>query len=624
MKNSPSEKNLNKYRELKQTSQRLCRKAHQNYVNDLISEDKNNKKLFSYIRSKRTENVGISDLCDGINVIQDPLIKANMFNEQFSSVFSTPGTPLPRTVQSSFPPMPNIIVSIKGVLRLMLDIKENKATGPDGIPGKLLKTCAHELADSFTLLFQKSLDNGVIPDEWKKAKISPVFKKGDKGKAENYRPISLTSIPCKLLEHIVCSSIMSHLDRFKILNDAQHGFRKNRSCETQLITTLRDFSTSLNDKSQTDAIFLDFSKAFDKVDHQILLSKLHGYGINPTLVTWAESFLLGRTQSVIVDGTESSPLPVLSGVPQGTVLGPLFFLVYINDITKNISPGTTVRLFADDTSVYRRINSEADAIELQNDLDILQEWEVANKMEFHPGKCQLLRVTNKRKPIAADYSIHSQNISKTDSVKYLGVTIDSKLAWSDHYNKISAKANSTLAFLRRNTYACPKPVKETCYNAFVRPTVEYSSCVWDPHQQNNIQQLEKIQKRAARYVTGNHALIEGNTAINMTTLGWVPLEERRARSKLLLLFKARTGDIDIPIDDLILSSRANRNSLHSNYLVPYSSVNSHLYSFFPSTIRLWNALPQSAKASANIDLLKGQLNLLKIRSAYTPSQCQFP
>ena len=304
MKNSPSEKNLNKYRELKRNSQRLCRKAHQNYVNDVISEDKNNKKLFSYIRGKR-----ISDFCDGINVIQDPLTKANMFNNQFSSVFPTPGAPIPRTSNSSFPPMPNLKVSRKGVLRLMLDIKENKATGPDGIPGKLLKTCAHELADSFTLLFQKSLDNGVIPDEWKKAKIAPVFKKGDKGKAENYRPISLTSIPCKLLEHIICSSIMSHLDKFKILNDAQHGFRKNRSCETQLITTLRDFSTSLNDKSQTDAIFLDFSKAFDKVDHQILLSKLHGYGINPTLVTWAESFLLGRTQSqsVIVDGTESSP-----------------------------------------------------------------------------------------------------------------------------------------------------------------------------------------------------------------------------------------------------------------------------------------------------------------------------
>ena len=150
MKNCPSEKNVKKYKDLKRSSQRLCRQAHENYVNDLICEDSNNKKLFSYVRGKRKDDVGISDLCDGEKVIQDPLTKANMFNEQFSSVFSTPGTPTPRTANSSFPPMPNIKVSRNGVLTLMLDIKENKATGPDGIPGKLLKICAHELADSFT------------------------------------------------------------------------------------------------------------------------------------------------------------------------------------------------------------------------------------------------------------------------------------------------------------------------------------------------------------------------------------------------------------------------------------------------------------------------------------------
>ena len=169
LKNCPSESNRKKYRNLKRTSQRLCRQAHANYVNELTSDDKNNKKLFSYIRGKRKEDVGISDLCDGNKVIQDPLIKANIFNEQFSSVFSTPGAPLPRTADSSFPPMPNIKVTRNGVLRLMLDIKENKATGPDGIPGKLLKICANELADSFTLLFQKSLEHGVIPGEWKKS-----------------------------------------------------------------------------------------------------------------------------------------------------------------------------------------------------------------------------------------------------------------------------------------------------------------------------------------------------------------------------------------------------------------------------------------------------------------------
>ena len=351
------------------------------------------------------------------------------------------------------------------------------------------------------------------------------------------------------------------------------------------------------------------------------MSKLHDCGINPTLVSWCESFLLGRSQTVTVDGTESSPKPVLSGVPQGTVLGPLFFLVYINDISDNISPGTTLRLFADDTSLYRTINSVADAIELQCDLDKLQEWEIRNKMEFHPGKCQLLRVTNKRKPIVAAYSIHSQNISKTDSVKYLGVTIDSKLQWTNHYNQISSKANSTLAFLRRNTYACPRPVKETCYNAFVRPSLEYGSCVWDPHQKNHIEQLEKTQKRAARFVTNNHILIGGNTKKNMESLKWVPLEERRARSKLVCLFKARTGVIDIPLDDLIPTSRGNRNSVH-NFHIPSSSINCHLHSFYPSTIRLWNSLPTSIKLATDLNNFKNQINSTIIKSSYSqPAQC---
>ena len=289
--------------------------------------------------------------------------------------------------------MPNITVSRAGVIKLMANIKEHKATGPDGIPGRLLKYCAYELADTFTLLFQKSLEQGRVPHDWKKARIVPIFKKGDKSKVENYRPISLTSIACKLLEHIIHSNIMDHLDAHNILNSAQHGFRQRRSCETQLITTLDDFSKCLDKKQQIDGILLDFSKAFDKVDHQKLLHKLHNFGIQNSLLKWMESFLLGRQQTVIVDGAESPPKPVLSGVPQGTVLGPLLFLIYINDITHKLSPGTIIRLFADDSLLYRIIKSPEDAKILQKDLDTLQKWELENKMEFHPGKCLVLRIT---------------------------------------------------------------------------------------------------------------------------------------------------------------------------------------------------------------------------------------
>ena len=206
----------------------------------------------------------------------------------------------------------------------MKNINENKATGPDEIPGKLLKLCAYELHEIFAILFQQSINLGAIPDDWKSAHIFPLYKKGDKTAPSNYRPISLTCISCKLLEHIVFSSVTDFFDRHNFLSPFQHGFRQKRSCESQLLTTIKDFSHCLNKSGQTDAVLLDFSKAFDKVDHKLLLSKINNAGIHGPLLNWISSFLTNRLQHVIVEGCLSSPNQVLSGVPQGTVLGPLF------------------------------------------------------------------------------------------------------------------------------------------------------------------------------------------------------------------------------------------------------------------------------------------------------------
>ena len=223
--------------------------------------------------------------------------------------------------------------------------------------------------------------------------MSVQFSRREQGKLrKNYRPIALTCIACKLFEYIVTSSVMSHLDNQKILLDNQHGFRRGRSCETQLTELKHDLLTSMHNGIQTDMIVMDFSKAFDKVAHNKLISFLHGYGIDSTTMEWIRSFLSGRTQSVVVDGAESDTLPVTSGVPQGSVLGPAMFLVYINN---NPPQGviSTVRLFADDTVTYREISSEEDHHTLQADLNTLVQWEREFSMEFHPKKCNILRVT---------------------------------------------------------------------------------------------------------------------------------------------------------------------------------------------------------------------------------------
>ena len=370
------------YRKIKSECQRTCRQTHDNFLNDIFSKDSSNKKLWSYIKSKKQESSGISDLRNKNNILtSDPVEKAHLIHQQFDSVFSNPSP----KIQANFdekdrlPTLNPIKISSRGILKLLSNLNPNKAIGPDNVPGKFLKLCANEIADIYQVLFQASLDQGVVPPDWKEANIVPLFKKGDKFLPENYRPISLTSLSCKLLEHVVHSTIMTHFDKFEVLDDAQHGFRKRRSCVSQLISTLDDFANCLKNQQQIDAILLDFSKAFDKVDHEGLILKLEHLGIRNSLLNWIRSFLIGRNQRVVIEGKESSPTKVLSGVPQGTVLGPLFFLVYINDISKGLSEGTKLKLFADDSLLYRIIKNPSDSAILQKDLDTLQIW--GKKME---------------------------------------------------------------------------------------------------------------------------------------------------------------------------------------------------------------------------------------------------
>ena len=237
------------------------------------------------------------------------------------------------------------------------------------------------------------------------------------------------------MEHIIASNLTAHFNKHNILYDLQHGFRQKRSCEMQLIQLVEDLGRQLIQGNQVDLILLDFSKAFDKVNHLKLLFKLSQHGVKGKTLNWIRAFLLGRTQAVVLEGESSSEVPVTSGVPQGSVLRPLLFLLYINDLPQNIQ--SQVRLFADDTAVYLTVNSPQYANTLQADLDTLQEWEQTWDMEFNPGKCQVLHISNSNDPLLSQYTLHGQVLESTDSAKYLGINISKTLNWNYHINEIT-------------------------------------------------------------------------------------------------------------------------------------------------------------------------------------------
>ena len=258
---------------------------------------------------------------------------------------------------------------------------------------------------------------------------------------------------------------MQHIDTHHILHDAQHGFIKHRSTETQLIQLIDNLAHNIDNRIQTDAI----QKAFDKVPHQRLLYKLTYYGISPQALNWVHSFLSTRTQQVLLEGNTSSPINVTSGVPQGSVLGPILFLIYINDLPDYIKNNSTVKLFADDTIIYRPITNPQYSTGLQEDLDALQRWESDWIMHFHSQKCQTMHITKKRNIIQSTYTIHNHNLETTDTAKYLGIHINNTLSWNTHINKTAQRANTTSAFLHRNIRTCPRKTKHLAYTTLVRP-----------------------------------------------------------------------------------------------------------------------------------------------------------
>ena len=470
-----------------------------------------------------------------------------------------------------------------------------------------------QTAESWRPVYQNSIDTGSVPDDWLTANVVGIYKKGDKQEPANYRPVSLTSVTCKVLEHIIYSQIMSHYNKHNFLSEYQHGFRRGYSCETQLLATVEDIQRGIDSSSSRyDLVILDFTKAFDKVSFNRLIFKLTKSGINESLLLWITNWLTHRTQRVVVDGHQSREAAVTSGVPQGTVLGPLFFLVYINDIQRNIS--SKLRLFADDSLLYRQITKPEDEDILQSDINKLLEWAKLWQMNFNIAKCHTLRIRRSIRgskdhtlPVRK-YYMEGELLSDVEHHPYLCVELDSSLSWDLHLANTRSKSIRVLNMIRRNfTIGTNMNIRQALYFSLVRPHLEYASTVWDPHHKTKIDKLETVQNQAARFVTKRYDKMDSPSEMKRQ-LEWNSLQERRFVQRQSVIYKVHNQltNYSLPIY-CVPPARA----LKSHHKYSYQSMRAlhdpYLYSFVPRSIRIWSILPVSIACAPSIETFKSRL-----------------
>jgi hypothetical protein len=563
-----TEQNLIKYKEKLQKSVVTNRTAKRNYEQKLADGVKNNSKsFFAYVRSKQRtkERVGPLKNSRGDLVVEDGEA-ANLLNTYFSSVFTVENTeemqePL-LLFQGKLEADGLIDLKINSMLveRKLQSLKVDKCPGLDGIHPKMLFELRKEISEPLSNIFNRSLEESVVPTEWKDARVTPLFKKGQKSDVQNYRPVSLTCLVCKLLESIIKDVIMAHLERYELIRDSQHGFTKGRSCLTNLLEFFEEVTLNLDEGRPFDVIYLDFSKAFDKVPHQRLFRKLLAHGIGGQILEWVKNWLTGRRQKVGVNKTYSDWECVISGVPQGSVLGPLLFLIYINDLDAGID--SKLLKFADDTKLGKAVATENEVEIMRKDLETIFKWSVDWQMLFNTDKCSVLHMGRSNKE--ADYKMGLNEIKKITQERDLGVVIDKSGKASKQCAIAVKKANGILGMIKRNIKFKSKKVIVKLYKSLVRPRLEYCIQAWSPYLRKDIDMIERVQRRATR-------LIEGFTDMSyedrLEQTGLISLEKRRVRGDLILLFKVMKGFIQIDYKKFFELSKVNKTRGHSLKLV---------------------------------------------------------
>ena len=582
---------------------------------------KNSKFFFAYAAKSSTSKTKIGPLInDSGQLVDENKEMSELLSENYKRVFSIPKVTLQNPEIASEFSLTNINIDISEITKAIDDIGSNSASGPDNIPAILLKQCKQVLSWPIQMLWQKSLDTSDIPQTMKHAVIFPLAKGGCLTSPSNYRPISLTSHVVKIFERVMKGRIVNFLEKNKWFNSKQHGFRSKRSTLTQLLEHYDKITNALCDGSNVDVIYLDFAKAFDKVDHSILLSKLHNAGIQGNVYKWIKTFLKGRTQSVVVNGETSAPVEVLSGVPQGTVLGPLLFLVMANDLSKNC-PHTYVSCFADDTRVLGIVKDARDVENVQADLKEIFKWAGENNMQFNESKFELLRY-GKNSDLKAGSSYHCSNdaaIEEKDSLRDLGVQMQNNALFDEQIAKVEASGRRLCSWALRTFLARDKITMLTLWKQLIQPVMDYCSPLWIPHKQKDLDRLEAVQRSFTSKIT---EVKELDYYDRLNDLRLYSIQRRFERFMIINVWKILEG-YTVNVNEKIVVQVTMRNQARIGrmcyYKVPERTGGETIKtvafnSFTCRAPRLFNRMPLEIREIKRVPQLSTTANILRFKS----------
>ena len=522
---------------------RTCYRDYTKKMEAKIRRD--SKKFWSYVNNSKKP----SDLPNEMYIKEkkgnNHIDIANLFADRFSEVFSPVNNQLPLGMQNMLhaETFCSFTIDQEDILRHINKLENTHSAGPDEIPSTLVKKCATSLVTPLLTIFNMSLEQGQFPSEWKRAFITPIHQDGDKHNVCNYRPISLLNVFAKLFESLIKEKILESMATHFSVN--QHAYIKGRSTVTNLLLFSNFVSSSLDIDMQVDAIYLDFAKAFDKVDHLLLIAKLRKLGFGGNVLKLLRSYLYNRTQVVNIKGYKSKQVTASSGMPQGSILGPILFAFFINDLF-HVTRFCKMLGFADDCKLFHVIGNIEDAMNLQLDLHAVFEWSVRNRLPLNINKCKVMSFSRHAGFFDAAYEISDEGLLRVSTIKDLGVIFDNKLSFAEHQSYVINKARRKLGFIKRSTRDFVQPATVvSLFKSMVVPTLTYASQIWSPHSQQDHYLLEQIVHLALRYAalkSGNPmAWIDHDYTPLYEQFNMMTIKQLHARNDLCLMYKVLNG-----------------------------------------------------------------------------------